>query len=105
MNSNRASLIFSDNTLSIIGEVDFATVAALSNEGTQWFKSQAPSHTKIDCNGITLCNSSATTLLLHLLRAAHNAKKTATIENIPPVLLGLIKLGGIEDILNIPHHV
>ena len=101
MNNKRAALQFTDTTLWVEGEVDFATVVALCTEGTQWLRTTAAATCRIDFSRVSQCNSAATTLLLHWLRAAQSVNKTVTIDNIPHTLQSLLKLGGLDNLLEL----
>jgi len=94
-----AQLVFEEDRMCVTGVVDFATVVALEQQGEEWLRDTAPSHCRLDLNGLTQCNSAVAALLLSWLRTARAGAKELTIENVPESLRGQMYLAGLEDVL------
>lgn len=90
---SNAHLDLSGDTLSIHGELDFDTVVALVEPGEQWLTRQPEG--RIDLAGVRFSNSAGVVLLLAWQRAAQQPLR---LENVPPSLISMIKLGGLKDI-------
>ena len=109
MNNNTAiehacELIFSPEMLHVRGRLDFDSVVSAEPLGRQWLTTQVLQQCYIDLSGVEYSNSAGITLLLSWLRTAADTGKRVTITHIPEDLLSIIRLGSLEDILqlNIP---
>lgn len=97
-----AKVIATDNRLSVIGTLNFSTVASLRAEGDDWLREHAAHECYLDLSQVSLCNSAATTLILCWLRAANGAGKKLLIEGVSPTLSSMMDLGGLHSILSPP---
>jgi phospholipid transport system transporter-binding protein len=96
-----AALDTGDDTLSISGELDFASVVPLQVKAEQWLRGPAPARCRLSLAGVTRCNSAGIALLLGCLRAAQASGKSLTVEDVPESLLSLLRLAGLEPLLSI----
>jgi len=97
--SEPAQLVLEEDRMSVIGEVDFASVVSLEPQGEHWLRERAPADCRLDFSGLSRCNSAVMALLLSWLRTARAIDKNLAIENIPEGLRGQMHLAGLEDIL------
>jgi|GEM_PF-494605 len=97
-------ITLSPETLHVRGRLDFDSVVSAELLGRQWLTTQALQQCYIDLGGVEYSNSAGITLLLSWFRAAADTKKSVTLTHTPDDLLSIIRLGGLEDILqlNIP---
>lgn len=94
-----ASLTFSEDSMRLVGVLDFISVVPLQRQGDAWLGEQAPKVCRLDMSGVTRCNSAGTALLLAWLRAAAAAGKSLRVEHPPEELRSLMQLAGLEDLL------
>lgn len=94
-----ASLVISENTLRVSGELDFASVLPLAKQGEKWLMVDAPAQGVIDLSAVTYSNSAGIALLLGWLRIAAQQKKSLAIRHLPKDMAVLAKVGGLEDVL------
>lgn len=94
-------LMIKSGILTITGELSFQTVTELYRQ----LQSHLTDHVDtVDCQGISLVDSCAVSLLLAIVRACHNKAtntKTPKFVNVSQSLQTLITLYEVEDIL--PH--
>ncbi len=91
LNSNGACLID--------GELTFSTVSILLGDSKTLWKDH--SEINIDFSKVTHADSAALALLLEWMRFAKKNKKNISFYNLPEQLLNLIKISGLEKMINI----
>lgn len=79
------------------GALTFETVPSLSAEPIEWPNPKAPC--VLDCTEVTEVDSAGLAWILHVQRSAMQNKIPLTIHALPPALLNLAKIYGIEVLL------
>ncbi len=86
-----------DGGFLLSGALTFDTVPALWRQSTAQFNN-ADALT-LDLQGITHTDSAGLALLIEWMRTARNRNKTIAFRNIPPQMLAIAKVSGVEQIL------
>lgn len=79
------------------GPLTFDTVPVLFEQGRQLFKSGAV--VELDLSGVERSDSAGIALLIGWVRLAQQQRAKITFHNIPEQLLGLARVGGVEQVL------
>lgn len=81
----------------ISGKLNFDTVVKLWDQSLPLFMNH---HSlDLDLSKVTESNSAGLSLLVEWLRYADKNKKTITFENLPPQLLSIAKISGVDGLL------
>ena len=92
-----------DGVLKIQGELSFETIPAVLAETTEFAaRPDLPERITIDFGAITGVDSSAVALLLEWRRQALARGKSLSYVNLPPNLLALAQLYGVDELIQ-PH--
>jgi phospholipid transport system transporter-binding protein len=95
---NAAHIDYQQDSLQVSGELNFVTVVALWRESIA--KLSAYTTLVFDMAKVTDCNSAGLALMLEWLKYARQANKKITFNNIPANLASIIKVAGINKIVN-----
>jgi phospholipid transport system transporter-binding protein len=99
----RASVAINGDVLSIIGVLDFESIAEVDAQGQQWVVGNAPAQCRVDLAGVTYCSSVGIALVLGWMRTAQKAGKTLSIQNTPADMLALARVSGLDSLLATHH--
>lgn len=83
----------------LAGRIDLTNVVAACAEVTQLLQNQQ--NIRIDLAAIESADSSSLALLIECIRYAKQQHKEITFSNVPPFILGLSRVCGLESILPI----
>ena len=90
----------SAEVLQLQGALSFETLPTVLAESAAYAaRADLPERLTIDFAGITGVDSSAVALLLEWRRQAESRSKTLEFVNLPPNLLALARLYGVEDLI------
>ncbi len=92
---SQASITVENNHLMISGELNFSTVTGLWNASLALLPQQNELH--FDFSKVTSSNSAGLALLIEWLKYAKQKNKVINFKNIPPQLLSIAKVSGIEE--------
>ena len=92
-----ASISLSDNQIIVSGELNFVTVTDLWHQCLPLLQKEPVLH--IDLSKVTTANSAALAFLLELQKAAATVKKSILFCSVPPTLLSLASVTGVDKIL------
>jgi phospholipid transport system transporter-binding protein len=96
--NNSASLTFgADEHASVDGVLDFGTVGALLETGSQAILAGHAGF--VDLAGVTATDSAGLALLLEWLSVARGAKRSLRYENVPMQLQQLARLSEVEELI------
>jgi phospholipid transport system transporter-binding protein len=84
------------NRLVLEGAATAGTVAALLDAGAASLRDGVE---VVDFGAVTEVDSAAVALALAWLRAAHAAGRTLRFDNLPPALLNLARLYGVDELI------
>ena len=93
----------SSGQFSLTGDLSFETVPQLVDAGAQLF--QAGDQVCIDLAQIGRSDSAGLALLMSWLRLARQSGKQLSFQQVPPQLLGLARVSGVEHILSLESSV
>ena len=79
------------------GELSFATVGALLEEGKKNF--DGASSLDIDLSGVKHSDSAGMALLIEWLRLAKRSGRRLSYSNLPPQLLAIARMSDVEELL------
>jgi phospholipid transport system transporter-binding protein len=85
------------DTLAIVGELDFASVADLWESTQPLF--QAEPIRRIDLSSVHRSNSAGVALLAAWLHTAHHDQRQLVFVNVPAQMRAIIQVAGLETIL------
>ncbi len=89
--------------LKLEGALNFASMQRLLAESSAYSLQQdLPDCLAIDFSGVTDIDSSAVALLLHWRRAATGLEKRLRYINLPPNLVSLAQLYGVDQLISCP---
>jgi len=89
-----------DGVLALTGALSFETLPAILEQSARYAeRSDTPQHLVIDFSAITGVDSSAVALLLEWRRRAAELGKRVEYVNLPPNLLALAQLYGVEELI------
>ncbi|MBL0122247.1 MAG: STAS domain-containing protein [Betaproteobacteria bacterium] len=90
-------------SLKLEGTLNFASMQRLLTESSAYsLQPDLPNCLAIDFSNVTDIDSSAVALLLHWRRAAMGLKKQLRYINLPPNLVSLAQLYGVDQLINCP---
>lgn len=90
-------------SLKLEGALNFASMQRLLAESSAYSLQQdLPDCLAIDFSDVTDIDSSAVALLLHWRRAAMGLKRQLRYINLPPNLVSLAQLYGVDQLINCP---
>jgi len=98
----RAQLVTTADSFSVEGIIDFDSAVDLEVVGSRWLAETAPEHCRLDLCGVSYSNSAGIALVLAWLRTAQRYHRQLRVENIPPSLWAIIRLGGLESLFPAP---
>lgn len=98
--TSRAEWQKSPQQLHLIGEVQFDNVVALLREGQQWLEHSAAHNSSLNLGEVSYSNSAGVALIVGLHRQATVLGKALAIEQVPANLVSMMRLGGLEWLLN-----
>jgi phospholipid transport system transporter-binding protein len=84
------------NRLVLEGAATAGTVAALLDAGAASLRDGVE---VVDFGAVTEVDSAAVALALAWLRAAHASRRTLSFDNLPPALLNLARLYGVDELI------
>lgn len=84
--------------LQVSGELSFATVPALLEQGAALLAGRGD-RIRLDLGGVTRADSAGLALLIEWLRLARRRRAEVEFSNIPPQMLAIARVSGIEDVL------
>jgi phospholipid transport system transporter-binding protein len=95
---NSAHIDYQQDSLQVSGELNFVTVVALWRESV----ARLPGYAALvfDMAKVTGCNNAGLALMLEWLKYARHANKKITFNNIPANLASIIKVAGINKMVN-----
>lgn len=88
-----------DNTLSLKGVLDHATVVQVYAEGEAWLNT-APKPAVIDLSQVQQSNSAGLALLLQWLRVAQKNQIALTFKAVPLQMTRLMTVHGLQDLFS-----
>lgn len=102
MDSTQSST-FVGEVLKIEGALNFASMPRLLEESSAYtLQSTLPDCLAIDFSNVTEIDSSAVALLLHWRREAQRLQKALRYIHLPPNLLSLAQLYGVDELIHCP---
>lgn len=90
--------LLGDGRVRVDGDLDFDTVPRLLGSTAGMFAQPGPRLT-VDLSGVHQTMSVGLALLVEWLRVARRADKSITFINVPPQLLAMARVSGLETIL------
>ncbi|MES2216775.1 MAG: STAS domain-containing protein [Pseudomonadota bacterium] len=97
--SSAASIDYQADSLQVSGALNFVTVVALWRESLAKLPAYNALH--FDMAKVSDCNSAGLALMLEWLKYAKRNNKKIIFNNIPANLASIIKVAGINQIVNI----
>lgn len=97
--STAAQWVKSSNQLELVGHVDFNNVVSLLREGETWISQAASKDCPVSFAGVTHSKSAGIALIMGLHRHAGKAQKHINIAHVPNNLLSMIRLSGLDWLL------
>ena len=85
-----------DGRLVLSGELSMATVPTLLAQGLH---SAEAAEVRVDLQGVTRADSAGVALLIEWQRAARRQQRRLRFQNIPPQMLAIARLCGVDELL------
>lgn len=82
----------------IVGELSLETVPELFERGTR-IMAQGVKTVELDLREVTRADSAGLALMIEWMRTAHRQHKNIVFRNVPPQMVAMAKISGLEDIL------
>jgi len=98
MTAGNTKWVKNPDSLQLIGGLDFNNVVSLRDEGQSWLKA-CNTQCSLDFSQVTNSSSAGVALIMALRRTAIANGKHLTIINLPADLLSMIRLGGLDWLL------
>lgn len=86
----------------VIGELSLETVPGLLERGAE-IMGRGARAVELDLREVTRADSAGLALMIEWMRAAHRHHKNIVFRNVPPQILAMAKISGLEDILPLDH--
>ena len=83
----------------LTGDLDFNDVPQLLNASMSMFSDAGTTHVVMDLSGVGRTTSVGLALMVEWLRRAHQANKSIEFNNVPPQMLAMAKISGLDGIL------
>lgn len=100
MANNIATLEVKNNTISILGAIDFENVVSLWQQGISLFDTLTEAkEIKVDLKALEQSDSSGLALLTGWVRVAQEKSKTILFTNVPSFMQDILKVCGLEGVL------
>jgi len=96
---NRATVERDGKTLSVHGELDFDSVAALLNATDPQFATDPP--TRVDLGGVSRANSAGVALLVEWLILTRRHDQELAFINVPAQMQAIIALADLDTLLSL----
>ena len=87
--------------LYVTGELNFATVPALLEQGNALLAARAGARVSLDLRAVTRGDSAGLALLIEWMRTARRHGSAIEFRNIPPQMLAIARVSGLDGVL--PH--
>mgnify|MGYP001297354540 CR=1 FL=1 len=94
-----AQWVKTSTQLELVGQVDFDNVVTLLRDGETWIRQTSSDNCLLSLGGLTRSNSAAVALILGLRRQAEKLRKNLGIAHVPDNLISMIRLGGLDWLL------
>lgn len=91
-----------ENDFLISGELSFASVPLLLDEGERKFLAAADGCITVDLKGVSRTDSAGLALLVEWMRRMRQRGHEITFANVPSQMLALARLSGLERVLLLP---
>jgi phospholipid transport system transporter-binding protein len=95
-----AQWVKSSTQLELVGQVDFDNVVSLLRDGESWIRQASGDSCLLSLGGLTYSNSAAVALILGLRRQAEKDRKNLNIAHVPDNLISMMRLGGLDWLLD-----
>lgn len=86
------------SVLNVSGELSFASVPALLEQGNALLAGRG-ARIQIDLVGVTRADSAGLALLIEWLRVARHHRTSIEFRNIPPQMLAIARVSGLDGLL------
>ncbi len=100
MAAHSARWVASSTQLELVGQVNFDNVVTLLRDGESWIHQSSSETCHLSLGGLTHSNSAAVALILGLRRHAEKRRKNMSIVQVPDNLVSMIRLGGLDWLLD-----
>lgn len=97
--SNFTLALAGNGVLAVSGALDFATVAAIQQAARDYFRDTVAAPEAVDLAMVTSADSAGLSLLIEWVRMAREQHRSLKFLNLPPQLLPLAGLFGVEHLL------
>ena len=88
--------------LRVAGELNFATVPLLLEQGNALLAGRAGARVSLDLREVTRGDSAGLALLIEWMRTARRQGSAIEFRNIPPQMLAIARVSGLDDVLPRP---
>lgn len=95
-----AQWVTSSTQLELVGQVNFDNVVTLLRDGGSWIQQSSGETCRLGLGGLTHSNSAAVALIMGLRRQAEKRRKNMSIAQVPDNLISMIRLGGLDWLLD-----